>query len=529
MRKGRNEQPGLRSCLVKEKTQRILFACIVIAFFVTRIFRLGRTPAGINIDELGSAYDAMCIGRHGVDRYLTKMPPYFKNYGGGQSALIIYLGAILLRFSSFSLFCFRLIPVILGAAALLCAYLLGREVFERKEFALIAPALMVVMPEFLMTERWGLDCNLFLSMSVIVFFFLMKAMRSEGLKWYLLSGLVCGITLYTYVMSYLVMPVFLLGMLILLIYTGKIRWKQAVSFCLPLMVLAFPLVLEQLVNAGLIGEIHTPFMDFIPMGYYRGGEFSLGNVVRNIPWIWRILIGDNQSYASCLYTGTILYLSIPFFLMGLVICLKKTMGDLKEKKAGLPFMLLLFYLSSLLILLTVKNMNVSHANQIFAPILIFTAYGIAYVWDKTNRAAVGIAVLYGLFFLGFAAWYYGGSYNRQIRESEENYLFVKTDLGQAVRQMDEMFAGDKPVVIMANEAEDSRLLLALYNDISPYEYAKNSVRTGNYIIEIPEELDISGESAYVIARNLHHVTDYLGSIGFTVDDMSYPDYSLVYK
>ena len=167
--------------LEEKKVQFLILAVIFAVFIFTRFAFLDRFPAGMHVDEYGAAYDSRCLANYGVDRYLTRMPAYLKNYGGGQSALYAYSASLIVTLFGFSVRGFRAVAGIYALIAFVCLYLLGRQVFEEKKYALIPVFLMTVMPVFFMSERWGLDCNLFLSMSIISMFFpLYKAAWSFG-------------------------------------------------------------------------------------------------------------------------------------------------------------------------------------------------------------------------------------------------------------------------------------------------------------------------------------------------------------
>ena len=86
---------------------------------------------------------------------------------------------------------------------------------------------------------------------------------------------------------------------------------------------------------------------------------------------------------------------------------------------------------------------------------------------------------------------------------------------------------------MANEGADHHFQVATYAGTSPYDYHEDDesawIEENNYAIGIPEELDLSGQSVYVIGSELHHITDYLVSCGFQSDELAVDRFSLVYR
>ncbi len=74
----------------------LMMAAVVACFCVTRFFRLDSLPEGLHIDEVGLGYDALCLSKYGVDRYLEPWPLYMINAGGGSSILYTYLCTLFL-------------------------------------------------------------------------------------------------------------------------------------------------------------------------------------------------------------------------------------------------------------------------------------------------------------------------------------------------------------------------------------------------------------------------------------------------
>ena len=83
--------------------------------------------------------------------------------------------------------------------------------------------------------------------------------KAKSKKMFLLSGVLFGITLYTYALSYIIIPIILLLLLGYKIYIKRIKISDIVVLFIPLIVLAIPLTLEILVNLGVINEIKTDY------------------------------------------------------------------------------------------------------------------------------------------------------------------------------------------------------------------------------------------------------------------------------
>ena len=90
-----------------------LIVCVLVIGFM-HLYRLVDVPYGLNVDEAGAAYDALCIARFGVDRYLNSWPVYFVNFGDGQNALYIYMLALSFKIFGLSKWAIR-IPMVLAS------------------------------------------------------------------------------------------------------------------------------------------------------------------------------------------------------------------------------------------------------------------------------------------------------------------------------------------------------------------------------------------------------------------------------
>ncbi len=516
----------ISEALNQDRVQYGIMILISAAFLFTRLFRLGSIPSGMNADEMGSAYDGFCVAHFGVDRYLAKYPIYFKNFGGGQNALMAYLAALLSIFTHFSVLKYRLLPVILAAFAFICTYLLGRQVFEKKKYALIAPSLMVIMPEFLMSERWALESNLFLSMTLISLYFLMLAYKKQKPGWFFLSGSMWGLTYFTYGISYAQVTLFLLIIFVVLLYFRQINPIQTICFLLPLLSALIPLLLQQLVAGSYMAPFHLLLSDITTMEYFRIDELSFVNIPSNIDNLFFIFSHDWLSYNADPRYGTVLYISVPFIVIGIVFAFRSAIKSLREKKFDFSIILSAHFLTAVFVALITEQLNINRANELFASLLFLSAYGIIYFWEKTEYAPIVISILYLAFFLPFASFYYRGSgYDQSIWESEGGGMFHRVDLSENVR---ELIGKGYEVCIMDNpDRECLKLQLALFNEVSPYDFQSgDDMKNYHYWVGLPEDLDLSGKTAYITGKDIHHVADYLASCGFTVDDSVCEDYSV---
>ncbi len=412
----------------RQKQSIKITACILIfaLFLVTRLYRLSEIPRGIHVDEAGMAFDALCLSRYGTDRYGLSRPVYLTNYGGGQSALYAYLAAAAIRLLHFSPTVFRLPAVFGGLLTLVFGSLILKRTLGTKA-ALTGAFLFTVCPYFLMASRWGLDCNLMLGFSVMSLYLLMTAVSSERKGTYVLAGLSYGITLYSYAIAFIALPLFLALALSGLLLRKKTTVSQLFSFALPLGLLAAPLMLMIAFHSGLIVPFSTPGFSIPILPEYRGSELSLTHLPENLTLFLTLFSHDFLAYNGFAAYGTLYYLSVPFFLAGLAQAMVAAWRLLSSRRKNADaannislrtrdrLFVLLWFFVLLLTGLSMSGPNINRLNAIYFPLVYFTVQGLFLCTAGIRKLAgkrgfrsfsCGIGLFYLLLFLSFARFYY---------------------------------------------------------------------------------------------------------------------------
>lgn len=515
-----------------------------LLFLFTRLFRLDSIPftsTGMHVDEIGAAYDSFCIANYGTDQYLYKFPVYFKCFGESQDALYTYLAAIIFKAAGVSVFNFRLVAVIMAFLAFVSLFFLCKHLFGNM-YALVSIALMTVMPIYMMSEHWGLQCYLFLSMSVISMNFLIYSIRTDSDILYLLSGISWGISLYTYAISYIVVPLFLVLAMMYLIYTRKIGIKSIILAGIPMIILGIPLLIQQLVMMGYIRPFtFLGIIDFWLPAYYRSNDISIRFIAENLvrsPYL--CLIADDISYNSNPFFGVMYYVSVPFVLIGIFICLKSLINSLRNKKYDDVVVIFIFYIVARIAILFLKMPNTNRINELYFPYLIFAVIGIRYVVIKINRKWIiyVIAALYTISFIFFCRYFYFNrepSLNNDTRcelEVFDGHIVVDIHPGLAAKEVLDKRDGKKVQMIISEEGRHWWTIIGFFAGIPPYDYSRIEDMPyygEDFNIGVPNELDLSGNTVYLIEGELSHITDYLVSQGFTNEIVKYGGYSILKK
>ena len=465
-----------------DKHYKICLILIFIVFAFTRVYDLENMPNTLNIDEASLAYNAFSIDEYGTDRYANIFPIYFLNYVNGQSALYTYLAALMIKIFGYSLLVVRVPAVIFSLITLIFGYLLGKEL-KGKSFGLLVASIITICPFFFMSSRWALDCNLMLGMFAASAFALLKAIKSEKTSLFIISGLLFGLTLYTYALSYLMIPVILLFILIYLIYIKKINIKNFFSFCIPLGILALPLIIQVAVQAGFIGEIKTNYFSIVSMTAGRIGEVSIFNIWDNLTSIGNYFVFDTVVSSKSVF-GTMYLFSIPLILFGIIITFYKGFKGIKNKEFNLYTYFSLIFLGFFISLLLVKSSTIIiwRGNAMFMFLAIFLALGIWYVSNKIKYSWIIISIIYLIAFSYFTYDYFKLLPVRYYNSSEPmtDYMLALEDAKKI----------DKDIyTVKLDEFNYTNLWAALALKTSPYKYEERAEGFDKINFNIPDKYE----------------------------------------
>ncbi|MCI8417196.1 MAG: glycosyltransferase family 39 protein [Lachnospiraceae bacterium] len=388
-----------------------------------RVLWLDKIPFGIHVDEVGMAYDAYWLAREGIDRWSMSYPVYLLNYGSGQSALYAYLCVALVKITgAMNVWIIRLPAVAFGLLTMVSGGAIIRKLWGERA-AFLGILLMAVCPYFVMSSRLGLDCDLFLGLSTLSLYLLMEAVEKKKLWLFLAAGLGFGFCLYTYVLSYLILPLFLLAGGIYLLRLRELDWKRIFCFGVPLFLLALPLMLMILINQlGLESLKLGPFT--IPrMLLYRGDEFGCYLSPARLRDLFLGLFWHDGEYCSAFPGyGTLFVWSIPLFLVGLFGMVRDCWRRRGKGKFDMRVFLLFFLAAQLIIACTINEIFTYKLNGVFFCLVccILQAVEMLDTCWKSKRVGTkrwignwyrGIGILYLLGGVAFGGFYFSGGGN----------------------------------------------------------------------------------------------------------------------
>lgn len=531
---------GLSDWAEKPVNSMVLLIMLFIVFLASRLFHLGIAPTGMHVDEMGMAYDAVCLKNEGTDRWGHAYPVYLDNYHTGQSSMYAYLCVILLKFFPISLRLVRLPAVLVACAAFFAMFVIGKIITGRKLGGLIASSLMIITPYFLMSERWALDCNLFLSMATVSMALLLVALTREKPLWFVLSGLSWGLTLYTYIISYLVIPMFIMIIAAYFIITCRKNHKTSgfvllrlLLLILPIVIMGIPLLLEQLVNIGYMKPFSFMGSDYFVFSEERTEEFVPKNFFSNIGMLTKqLFVGDELEYNAIPLYGAILKPQIVLAIYGLYLFVK----EIVKKEKGFGIIVASFAFCGYFTMLFMRMPNFNRYNELFLPLLLFMVKAL---WQMINCVRFNdlistVSILSVCICFAFFAKYY---YCDMNDEYNPHLLYYATDYAEALKtainSYDPSGSSHYYLELEYEMLTNADLVVAAYGDVASSDWrAYMNGETGNslgrYDMHFTDKFDEKEDAVYILGTRWNHISDYIVSVGFS-EDHRHEKYRILYR
>ena len=515
----------------KIKTSMMLWLGLFVLFSVTRLWRLTVLPSGIHVDEAGMAYDAWNLSQYGVDRYLKSWPVYFINFGGGQNALYTWICAGLFKIFGYHTILIRIPSVIFSFINLVFGVLIAKKVYpDRKYLPFLSGLLIVICPYFIMAGRLGLECNLLLGISSVFIYCLLQGLDTQKYKWYVFAGIAGGFILYTYALTYIFVPLFLLFLLAYSVATKQFHIKSWVAMGIPMFILALPLILVQMVNMFDLPEMYIGPLTITKLPEYRISELGLFSFENFKALVKSLLIGDkwlpyNSSSEYCnLYAVT-----IPLSMLGFISCGIKIVRNLK-KRQFLPASVPVLWFSAIFIFECHIMPNVNKLNGVFFAMVLFAVEGIRWIAERpifqqlfrNSKQAIcgGFGIAYIICFFSFADYYYNGQYTK------DNHLlnFFYIDMSEAIEYLKEHPECKGDATLMT----EPEIIYALNVKLKPEDYVEWHFDDGQvrYVKCQINDDEWYPKCSYIVGDIYIDLKNKLKELGFT--EIVFTNHSLFY-
>ena len=492
----------------EKKAEERLVALLVLVGMLVRLVALGQYPGDIHQDEAYSAYEAYCLLTDGMDSWGYGYPVYLTTWGSGMNALQSYLMMPFVALFGLKTWVLRLPQALLACATLPVIYSLIKRLFSR-ETAVIGLAFLAICPWQITMARWGLESNLAPGMILLGFSCFIKGVEKP--KYYVLSALFYGLSLYAYATIWPVLPFMILLQALYLWYVGKLKWNRWLfAGVLLLGLLALPLVLFLAVNWDMIGEIRTPWVSIPRMLEFRTGDISLNHLYENVYRLVKtfLLQRDDRVWNASDEFGLYYHISLPFIAVGAMNCLFSTVRSLKSRRYHAGALILIWLILGGVLGCLIDG-NVNRLNFLHVPLIVCAVIGIYLVCNWMNKRirwfGKAIASAYALSFLLFMGFYFT-EYQDQVAPQFNRGLEEAVDFAKNV-------AGDEETIHVSDWISYPKILF--YDEMPPAVF-RNTVKwrwekhaymmidaAGRYLFELIDEYDQS--SVYIMVRE--HMSD----------------------
>lgn len=439
--------------------------CFLELFFIVYLlYRISSKP-DIFLDEGNGMYDSWCLINYGVDSNLMKLPVYLESYAGnGQSVLYAYLAGPFLKVLGYHIYAFRL-PIMLlsmGTIFVIEYTLLKNKVPSKSVF--FTMLVIITSPWLLIISRWGMDCNIAPFIFTIGTCLLyLGSINDSIIKQYILyivGVIIICLTAYAYNVSWLFLPISVLGMATVLIKKKKISLKQLILLAtigiievLPIVIFAVRSNIESLNYTKKILFWTSPKLQVgrVDASFINLHDNVLKNIIENLVSGVKMFLNGSDAlpWNSIAGYGAYYMFALPFFLIGLiVVCKRRTVYD------WFILVALLGMIPSFLLV----TPNYNHWMFMHIPTLFIIAIGINSLNINKKAVEVGIIVTYIFSCFMFIVTYF----NSNSYSWENNSGSVLKSL-KAFNFKKVYYISDDPnFVIMVRD----------FLPISPYEYQK---------------------------------------------------------
>ncbi len=455
-----------------------ILAVLIIVTAITRFYKFGSIPQNIGVDEAGAAYDAYCLANYGVDRYLNKLPLYLINFGGGQSSLYAYSTVPFIKLFGANIISYRLPELIFFIMGIIVSYIVVNK-FKDKKNALLYAFIIIICPWHIEASRQGLDCNLLAPMMMLDILLLLTAKKNWH---YAIAGISIGITLYTYALSWMLIPIFLAFYITYSLYMKKINFKQIIILGIPIAIFAIPFIYLILLNHGYVTETRLGIFTIPKLPFYREGEIKISN-------IWKL--GTESISTVFLNEHSIYLFEIPFFIVGLIDGITSFIYSLRDRKFNfngfITVAFLVLYISNLM----VEVGTVNKINIVYFLLLYVITLGIIKVCEKSYVIPIMTLTMLCVLFVNFEVEYFDTSkyetnFNKRYADKELTAITKEIEANENNEDADKYF-------VVWYKAEPYIYTL-LHKKISPYEL--DEIKNKNYGIYLAHSASIASFMNY---------------------------------
>lgn len=292
----------------------ILFLIVLLAGTL-RFYNLEKSPPAANIDEVAIGYNAYSIAKTSRDEFGQRLPLEFRSYDDYKPPLLVYLTVLPVSVLGLSTFSVRLIPAAAGVLAVIFLYFSCRSLTKSHKFASLSAFLLAISPWSLIFNRAAFESGVQILFTSMMLFLWEKSQSQGKTIWFILLGLVSGLSVYLYQASKIFSPIILGILLTFIVLKTKTRWKKAAISAILFCILIAPILVSTIFGSGRTRLSGT--------SVFQNGEIADLNSNRqrvswlnNSPWSARLFHNERLAYTGEILYGYLSHFRPDFFILG---------------------------------------------------------------------------------------------------------------------------------------------------------------------------------------------------------------------
>jgi 4-amino-4-deoxy-L-arabinose transferase-like glycosyltransferase len=470
--------------MTKKLTFWILGLILVLAAGV-RVWQLDKIPDGFDGDEAALGYLAWSIGEEGTDEYGNKVPLYFESIGDYKYPAYIYLTVPIVKLLGLKIASARLLSALAGVGIVGMLFLVIKEMFDSREWALVAAGIATISPWLITYSRGAYEANLGVFLAMVVIWGWIRWLNREHLnKW---EWGLWGLSFLGAMFSYSAIRLFLgLWLLVLTVgwKAGNLRkgWRPLVAAAILVGVsgglflsfggqararglLLTPAAVEttrledDIREDGLVGTMPVLLTRMFHNKVINYVSVVFGKYVGHFDPEFLFVEGDNRPLFKSPNYGLLYAVELPLIVLGWIWLLKKYPG-----RAWIPAGWIL--LGAGPSTLTVESRNAIRF-LVAAPVLVMlSAAGVMWVvnWLKEvgvkpviSGIGVGLVMAYGA--LGFG-------HDQVVHRTYHDPWFRDGGMREMVEKVTKLKGNYKKVLIPG----DPYIFFLFFNRVKPSEF-----------------------------------------------------------
>lgn len=317
--------------MVGKKTTYLILFLILIAALGSRLIGLTQNPPGLNWDEVSHGYNAYSLLLTGRDQWNQPFPiTNFRAYGDYPTTLNLYTTVPSIALFGPSDFALRLPHALIGVLTVLVGYIAIVRWKRQRLLGLVTAVVFAFSPWTFFLSRQVLQANW-------TIFLLTLGLALYISRFFYLTTLVWGLSLFAYHNTRIFLPIFLISLL----FKRSVRTDRKQSLLIIILILISALVLWSsqsrargnwvgIIDQGAVAYIEkmrnlSTLPPYLSRLVYNRPVYMLTNSLQNYFGYFSpqflFISGGTQYQFSLPGFGVLQPVFLPFFYLGLLILL----------------------------------------------------------------------------------------------------------------------------------------------------------------------------------------------------------------